>query len=688
MHGLPVAVSHMAEKALSHLEGWRLVPLQEGLTEAATYVISREESRRWMGKLGEGPVIFCEDWEDLPAAVSREAAAYEMSLLPPFTAQLLSRAAGHPLYFATPGHHSGAFFEKTNQGRIFVSALGKGVFQADLSDSDDAVGDPSSHTGPGGEAESLAARVYHADRTYFVLNGTSGSNRICCAALLAPGDLVLFDRNHHKSLYQGAIEQCGAIPVYLKTVWNRAGVIGGLAKLPGKKALRRMAKEASPQAAKKKRPFRLACVQLATYDGIFVNAEAIVRRLGPLCDYILFDGAWAGYESWIPFMKEENPLALSLGKKDPGIFVTQSVHKQLAGFSQTSQIHRKDSHLPQGRRVPDDVFQGAYLSHISTSPCMPLLAGLEMNASIHREKGRALWEEALRFAIALRQSILARCRYIRPFGPSRIGGRPWGEGNGEALLTERKCWEITPGENWHGMTGIGEGEHLLDPCKVLLMMPGSWEKEDHGPAIPGAVLARYLEERRIVPEKSGFYTVLFLTEPGDNEEKRNRLVEALVQFEEDYDRNALLGDTLPLLAREYPSFYEDMTLQELCRALDGAIQAQHALKGMRTVFGKTDNIHRAMNGRAAKDAFVRGDRVWKPLSELPGEIALESAAAYPPGICAIAAGEVWTRAQVKYFKAMTSLAGLFPGLSPELQGIHEKEEKGRLLPGAWVYKKR
>lgn len=687
MHELSVAVSRKAGKALPRLEGWRLVPLQEGMEEAAAYVISREEAHLWMGKIGDGPVIFCEDWENLPAAVDREASAYELSLLPPFTAALLARAAGHPLYFATPGHHSGAFFEETAQGKIFTTALGKGVFAADLSDSDDAVGDPSSHTGPGGEAEALAARVYHAEKTYFVLNGTSGSNRICCAALLAPGDLVLFDRNHHKSMYQGVIEQCGAVPVYLRTVWNRAGVIGGLAALPGKKELRRMAEKASSRAGGKKRPFRLACVQLSTYDGIFANAAKIVKKLGSLCDYILFDGAWAGYEQWIPFMTEENPLMLSLGKKDPGILVTQSVHKQLAGFSQTSQIHRKDSHLPRSRRVPDDVFQGAYLSHISTSPCMPLLAGLEMNASIHREKGQALWKEAARSALALRRGILRNCRYVRPFGPSEIGGRPWEEWKDDKLLKERKCWEMEPGSAWHCMDRIGRGEHLLDPCKVLLLMPGSWEKQSGDPAIPGAAAARYLEERGIVPEKSGFYTVLFLTEPGDTMEKRDCLVEALVQLENDYDRNAPLAEVMPLLVREYPC-YEEMTLRELCLDLDRTIKKQHALKGMHAVFDSAGIIRRTMTGREAKDAFVRGDRVWKPLSALSGETALESAAAYPPGICAIAAGEVWNRALVRYVKAMTVYARRFPGLSPELHGIHEKEKDGKMIAGAWVYRKK
>ncbi len=67
----------------------------------------------------------------------------------------------------------------------------------------------------------------------------------------------------------------------------------------------------------------------------------MIDTVGHLCDYILFDSAWVGYEQFIPMMADSSPLLLELNENDPGIFVTQSVHKQQAGFSQTSQIHKK-----------------------------------------------------------------------------------------------------------------------------------------------------------------------------------------------------------------------------------------------------------------------------------------------------------------------------------------------------------
>ena len=102
------------------------------------------------------------------------------------------------------------------------------MFAADMSDSGNDPGNPSSHEGAAGAAEKLAADTFGADRAWFILHGTSVSNRICCQALLSENDLVLLDRNSHKSVYQGALLQCGAIPVFLDSLRLKSGIIGGI----------------------------------------------------------------------------------------------------------------------------------------------------------------------------------------------------------------------------------------------------------------------------------------------------------------------------------------------------------------------------------------------------------------------------------------------------------------------------
>ncbi|BFO11851.1 hypothetical protein GGER_43610 [Serratia rubidaea] len=254
-----------------------------------------------------------------------------------------------------------------------------------MCNADVKLGDLLIHEGSAKDAQKHAARVFNADKTYFVLNGTSAANKVVTNALLTRGDLVLFDRNNHKSNHHGALIQAGATPVYLETARNPFGFIGGIdARCFNEEYLRQQIREVAPDKAEAARPFRLAIIQLGTYDGTIYNARQVIDTIGHLCDYILFDSAWVGYEGFIPMLKECSPLLLELDEHDPGIFVTQSVHKQQAGFSQTSQIHKKDDHIKgQKRHCNHKHLNNAFMLHASTSPFYPLFAALDVNAKMH-----------------------------------------------------------------------------------------------------------------------------------------------------------------------------------------------------------------------------------------------------------------------------------------------------------------
>lgn len=296
------------------------------------------------------------------------ALKYEKKVLPPFFGSLEEYVGNGYAQFDCPGHQGGAFFRRHPAGREFAEFFGENIFRSDLCNADVSMGDLLIHEGAPCVAQQEAARIYNADKTYFVLNGTSASNKVVLNALLAPGDLVLFDRNNHKSNHHGALLQAGATPIYLETARNAYGFIGGIDEhCFDEPYLRDMIREVRPEKADAKRPFRLAIIQLGTYDGTIYNARQVVDRIGHLCDYILFDSAWVGYEQFIPMMKDCSPLLLDLGPEDPGIFVTQSVHKQQAGFSQTSQIHKKDSHIKgQSRYCPHKRLNNAFMMHAST----------------------------------------------------------------------------------------------------------------------------------------------------------------------------------------------------------------------------------------------------------------------------------------------------------------------------------
>ena len=577
--------------------------------------------------------------------------------LPPFTKALLDFAKEARDDFCTPGHHSGALFEEIPEGRAFVSALGEGAFTADISDSSSVIGDPSSHEGVSGEAEALAASVYGSDRCFFVLGGTSASNRIAISALVSEGDLILFDRNNHKSASQAALAAAGGLPVYLASERNESGIIGGLTEETLDPArLREKAAKLSPDAGKKQRPYRLACLQLSTYDGLFLNAREILRRIGPLCDYILFDGAWAGYENFLPLLQGSAVLTFPLTKDDPGILVTQSVHKQLAGFSMTSQLHKKDSHLRgMARYLEDDVLQAAYLMHISTSPYYPLLAGLEMNAYLHQKKGRELWQKAAITATELKRSILKRCRFLRPFTASMVRDAFWETYTAEDILSDPAFFAISPKDTWHGFSHIAGNLYLTDPCKVLLTT---------GP-LPAPLLSHWLESRHVTVEKSDFHTLLFLVEPSDRQEKCERLLSLFEECETAYEANAPMSSFAPDVTCLPGEGLKDYSL----RYMD-FLEKEQASRLSQTLFAE-DHFPKAMlTGRSAHQAFLKGARERVPLCEAQGRVSLEMILPYPPGITVLEPGEVWTDEVLSYFLFLQKYSSTFPDFSPEILGVH------------------
>ncbi len=579
------------------------------------------------------------------------------SHLPPFTKALLDFAKEARDDFCTPGHHSGALFEEIPEGRTFVSSLGEGAFTADISDSSSVIGDPSAHEGVSGEAEALAASVYGSDRCFFVLGGTSASNRIAISALVSEGDLILFDRNNHKSASQAALAAAGGFPVYLASERNESGIIGGLTEETLDPArLREKAAKLSPDAGKKQRPYRLACLQLSTYDGLFLNAREILRRIGPLCDYILFDGAWAGYENFLPLLQGSAVLTFPLTKDDPGILVTQSVHKQLAGFSMTSQLHKKDSHLRgMAHYLEDDVLQAAYLMHISTSPYYPLLAGLEMNAYLHQKKGRELWQKAAITATELKKSILKHCRLLRPFTALMVRAASWEAHPTEEILSDPAFFAISPKDSWHGFSHIAENLYLTDPCKVLLTT---------GP-LPAPLLSHWLERRHVTVEKSDFHTLLFLIEPSDRQEKCERLLSLFEECETAYEANAPMSSFAPDVTCLPGEGLKDYSL----RCMD-FLEKEQASRLSQTLFAEDHFPKAALTGRSAHQAFLKGARERVPLPKAKGRVSLEMILPYPPGITVLEPGEVWTDEVVSYFLFLQKYKSAFPDFSPEILGVH------------------
>jgi ornithine decarboxylase len=634
---------------------------------------------------------------------------YAETLKTPFFGALVDYAEEGNQLWTCPGHNGGIFYSRSPIGRIFMEHLGEAVFRDDLDNSVLELGDLLTHEGPALQAQKEAAVIFGAEKTYFVLNGTSASNKIALSALVADGDLVLFDRNNHKAAHHGALLVSGGIPVYLPTDRNAHGLIGpichsALDEASIREAIRRNPLISDADAWKRERPFRVAVIEQCTYDGTIYDAQFILERIGSLCDYILFDEAWAGFMKFHPIYAGRFAMGLrNLGAGSPGIIATQSTHKQLASFSQASQIHTKDRHISgQERRIEHRRFNESFLQHASTSPFYPLFASLDVGAQMMKGRsGEVLWEDTVRLGIEIRKKLRAVRRefeekesdparrwFFDPFVPDRVTLIDAARENGvhelswesvatDALASHGRFWELEPGAAWHGFTHVAPGYAITDPNKLTLLTPGfdraTGAYLDHG--VPAPIVAQYLRENRVVPEKNDLNSLLFLLTPGVEASKAGTLVSSLVAFKRLHDDNARLEDAIPEFVAKRPQRYRGVRLRDLCTEMHRFFRDANVSALQRAQFAGEHLPKPVMSPRAAATLLTRNKVDYVSLDALEGRIATTLFVVYPPGIATIVPGErICGRARpmIDYLKVFERSANLFPGFEVEIQGLYRE----------------
>jgi ornithine decarboxylase len=657
--------------------------------------------------------------QQTPAYYAKQIVAsivkYGLSLLPPFFGGLMAYDGEANIAFDCPGHQGGQFYRKSPAGQLFFKHFGENIFRNDLCNADVDLGDLLIHEGAAAEAQKYAARVFGADKTYFVLNGTSTSNKVVANAVLRRGDLVLFDRNNHKSLHQGALVQAGAIPIFLPTSRNSFGMIGAVDwgawdENYLREQIRKNPLVTDPERHTAKRPFRLACIQLATYDGTVYNVRKVLEKIGHLCDYVLWDEAWIGYNAFHPLFDGHSPMRLEeLNPEMPGLFSTQSVHKQGAGFSQASQIHKRDEHIRgQKRFIEHKRFNESFLMNASTSPFYPLFASLDVNAKVHEGKaGEVLWDRCIELGIEARKKLREFCHYYAksgrsddekwffdPFVPDVVtvegsGFTPdaaetrWEDIPTDVIKREQQCWQFHPQSKWHGYSGYTQGYAMVDPNKLALLTPGidrsTGEYLDFG--VPATVVANYLREQRIIPEKCDLNSVLFLMTPAEDESKLNTLIAKLVNFKNLWDRDAALPEALPTICDTHRERYQGYTLRQICNEMHRFYREANIKELQPLCFRASSFPELAMPPKDAYEALVANDVDYVPLEGIKGRISATLALIYPPGIGVIVPGERWdekAQPMLDYFLAFQESFNRFPGFNYEVQGVFQERIDGRI----------
>ena len=614
-------------------------------------------------------------FEDTPEFVARhlirEAKNYLSGIRPPFLKALLEYAEDGSYSWHCPGHSGGVAFLKSPVGQVFHQFFGENMLRADVCNSVEELGQLLDHTGAIGASERNAARIFNADHCFFVTNGTSTSNKIVWQHAVAPGDVVVVDRNCHKSILH-SIVLTGAIPVFLRPTRNHMGIIGPIPR-----------EEFSPDAIKEKmrahplladrdidqiKPRVLVLTQ-STYDGVMYDTEVIKGALDGYVEVLHFDEAWIPHAAFHPFYGSFH----AMGKRRPRpveslVFSTQSTHKLLAGLSQASHILVQNSDTTKLDRY---LFNEAYLMHMSTSPQYAIIASCDVAAAMMEPPGgRTLVEEsiveALDFRRAMRQvgeQYDEQDWWFQLWGPQQL--EPEGIGAPDNWIFQTADDDAS----WHGFGQLADGFNMLDPIKVTIMTPGlDMQGQFSEQGIPAPIVAKFLAEHGVIIEKTGLYSFFIMFTIGITKGRWNSLLTALQQFKDDYARNEPLWRLLPDFCRKHPQ-YEEWGLQDLCQHVH-TLYARHDIARLTTEMYLKEAVP-AMKPSEAYACIAKRQTERVEIDHLEGRITTSLITPYPPGIPLLIPGEVFNRSIVDYLKFSRELNTLCPGFGGDIHGFVE-----------------
>jgi arginine decarboxylase len=622
---------------------------------------------------------FIHMFEDTPEFVARhiirEAKSYLDSLPPPFFRSLTHYAADGSYSWHCPGHSGGVAFLKSPVGQMFHQFFGENMLRADVCNAVEELGQLLDHNGPVGASERNAARIFNADHLFFVTNGTSTSNKIVWHATVAPGDIVVVDRNCHKSILH-AITMTGAVPVFLTPTRNHLGIIGPIPKSEFEPEVIRAKIEANPFAREvlerdpNAKP-RILTITQSTYDGVIYNVEMIKELLGNNIDTLHFDEAWLPHAAFHEFYRDMHAIGEGRPRSSEAtIYATHSTHKLLAGISQASQIVVQDS---EARTFDTYRFNEAYLMHTSTSPQYAIIASCDVAAAMMEPPGgTALVEESIVEALDFRRAMR---KVASEYGDSWWFS-VWGPENlGDEGTIQREDWVLRANDRWHGFGDLADGFNMLDPIKATIITPGLDVDGEFGESgIPAAIVTKYLAEHGIIVEKTGLYSFFIMFTIGITKGRWNSMVTELQQFKDDYDHNRPLWRVLPEFVAQFPR-YERIGLRDLCDQIHSVYKANDVARVTTEMY--LSDMQPAMKPTDAfsKLAHRQIDRV--PIDALEGRVTSVLLTPYPPGIPLLIPGERFNAAIIEYLRFARDFNERFPGFHTDIHGLVVEEVDGR-----------
>lgn len=592
--------------------------------------------------------LIIEDTNRIEIAITN----YIDKIVPPFTKELMRYVHENKYTFCTPGHMGGTAFTRSPVGSLFYDFFGENTFKADISISVPELGSLLDHSGLHKKAEEYIAETFNSDYSYIVTNGTSTSNKMVGMYAASDGDTVLIDRNCHKSLCHFMM-MTDVIPLYLRPTRNAHGILGGI---PQQEFARHTIEEKIKNSSIPASWPTYAVITNSTYDGLLYNTDFIKNNLN--VKHLHFDSAWVPYTNFHPIYHGKYGMSSGVTSGQV-IFETHSTHKLLAAFSQASMIHIKGN-------IDKDVMNECFMMHTSTSPLYQITASCEIAAAMMRgNRGYNLINSSIKRAINFRSEIkklksTSRDWFFDVWQPDGI--------------SNLECWELKPNAHWHGFKNQDSNHMYLDPVKVTLLTPGIENNQLTSFGIPASIVGMYLDYHGVIVEKTGPYSILFLFSIGINRPKSMKLLTILNNFKTAFDKNYLIKDVLPNLFNEYPTFYQNMRIQELANKIHSLMKQYNLPDMMYKAFDCLPKVE--MTPHKAFQQLIKGNTKLIKMREMENEISAVMVLPYPPGVPLIMPGEKITtesRAVLDYLIMLEEIGLEVPGFETDIHGVEKND---------------
>ena len=438
---------------------------------------------------------------------------------------------------------------------------GPNIFLAETSATSGGLDSLLEPHGPIKEAQELAARAFGSRQTFFATNGTSTCNKIVVQALVQPGDIVLVDRDCHKSHHYGMVLS-GAQVIYLDSYpLNEYSMYGAVPLREIKHQLLKL------KAAGKLDRVRMLLLTNCTFDGVVYNVERVMEECLALKKDLVFlwDEAWFAFARFGPTYRQRtamNAAQVLRGRIANGefseryavqqetlknadddeilntrlvpphdtrvrVYTTQSTHKTLTALRQGSMIHVHDQDF---KGEVEQAFHEAYMTHTSTSPNYQIIASLDVGRRQVELEGFEFVQRQVEAAMSLRKAISTHPllkKYFRLLTAGDMIPAEHRESGIESYFDPEQGWSDV-WECW------AKDEFVLDATRVTVLVGGTgWD----GDTFKTKIL---MDKYGIQINKTSRNTVLFMTNIGTTRSSVAYLIEVLVQVAQELDE--LLDD--------------------------------------------------------------------------------------------------------------------------------------------------